>query len=771
MSMIHSKTSGFILLAGVSAMILAVSAGKVTGQKWQPQRDEVYLQEVSEIIETPQPVVSVAVRQETCLVLSGGMVHRLIQGRLIHDRNAPAGIVRLKVENGDIWAMSGDAIYLHRNGSWTKTGSLAVVDLCTHNGVVHAATAEEIYRLEGDTFVSTRPEAGYHSSDVTMTMEDGTQVHVTPVRLGPVNRIQSYSGTIYILRPDQLVLFDGLVVNGDFIDWGTLLSGNLTDMLSFGSRLLIGTDRGLAVLRGAALTTLQGKDGLPVEDITCLENGFANDVWIGTNRGAVRMVNDAFHYFGADLWLPGNQVNDISAGDNQVVIATDKGLGIIRYEPYTLAKKADFFERHLDEWGHKRLGFIHTLLYQNGEWVREISDNDGGHTSPYLAAMSYKFAVTGDEKARQEAVESFNALLWLEKITPIEGFFARAIWSATADKHEKAIHGSGGLPARWYPTPDGQWYWKGDTSSDEVTAHFYAVSIFHDLAARGKEKEMARAHLERIASYIIDCGWTLHDMDGKPTRWGRWNPEYLLRPYGYADRGLNGLEALSFMESAYALTGNEKFMQGYRQLIHWGYHINTIRQKNVFPPETIAPWDDDLAFESYNTLLRYAKDPNLRSVYLRSLERSWEVKRMQKIPWFNFTYGLFTGNDCEEDKAVQRMREWHLIPESRNFSNSHRNDLFVDPGYVSYEGARKAISAREVAIDRGSYNVRRLDGGHNGLRVSEPVRYIHDYWMGRYHGFIKAPETTDSALISVERKPGVQKGAAPFNGPPRPVMY
>ena len=168
MSMIHSKTSGFILLAGVSAMILAVSAGKVTGQKWQPQRDEVYLQEVSEIIETPQPVVSVAVRQETCLVLSGGMVHRLIQGRLIHDRNAPAGIVRLKVENGDIWAMSGDAIYLHRNGSWTKTGSLAVVDLCTHNGVVHAATAEEIYRLEGDTFVSTRPEAGYHSSDVTI---------------------------------------------------------------------------------------------------------------------------------------------------------------------------------------------------------------------------------------------------------------------------------------------------------------------------------------------------------------------------------------------------------------------------------------------------------------------------------------------------------------------------------------------------------------------------------------------------------------------------
>jgi len=214
---------------------------------------------------------------------------------------------------------------------------------------------------------------------------------------------------------------------------------------------------------------------------------------------------------GACYVLSGKQVHDISVGDSIVYIATGQGLAIIRYEPYTLAKKADYFERHLDEWGHKRLGFIHTLLYQNGEWIREISDNDGGHTAPYLAAMTYKYAVTGDEKAREEAAESFKALLWLEKIVPIEGFFARAIWSVKADKHERSIHGSGGLPAKWYPTPDGNWYWKGDTSSDEVTAHFYAVSIFHDLATRGKEKEMAKAHLEKIASYIIDCGWTLHD--------------------------------------------------------------------------------------------------------------------------------------------------------------------------------------------------------------------------------------------------------------------
>jgi hypothetical protein len=771
MKMKQSKTCKLLILIMIIGINLFLLPELLLAQQWQPQKDHIYLQEISGIIETGQPVLSVAESKGTCYVLTGDGIFRMDNQQLIRDRDAPAGVQRLKVENGEIWALGGDGIYRYRNGSWIKTDSRVYVDLCTHNGVVHAATSEEIFKLQGDAFVSIKPEGGYYSSNMTMMMEDGTQIHVTPVRLGPVNRIQSYSGTLYILRPGSLVLFDGLVVNEDFIDWGSLLSNNQTDMLRYGSRLLIGTDRGLAVLRGAALTTLQGKEGLPVEDITCLEEGFANDVWIGTSRGAIRMVNGDFQYFGADLWLPGNHVNDISAGDSVVYIATDKGLGIIRYESYTLAKKADYFERHLDEWGHKRLGFIHTLLYENGEWIREISDNDGGHTAPYLAAMTYKYAATGDEKAREEAVESFKAMLWLEKIVPIEGFFARAIWSARADKHERSIHGSGGLPAKWYPTPDGNWFWKGDTSSDEVTAHFYSVALFHDLAARGKEKELAKAHLEKIASYIIDCGWTLHDMDGKPTRWGRWDPEYLLRPYGFADRGLNGLEALSFMETAYALTGNEKFRKGSRQLIDWGYHSLTIRQKNVFPPENIAPWDDDLAFESYNILLRYVKDPNLKSVYLRSLERTWEVKRMQKIAWFNFSYGVHSGNDCEEDKAVQRLREWNLIPESRNFNNSHRDDLFVEPGYVSYEGGRKVLSAREVPIDRGSYNVWRLDGGHNGLRVSEPVRYIHDYWMGRYFGLIEAPESNNRHLISVERRPGMQKGAAPYSGPPRPEVF
>ena len=758
-----------LLICTVTGSVLAQPLYQVDQQLWKPQKDEVFLQESVQKIPTDEPITAVAATQGTCYALVGKQLFQVEDGKLLSASQAPEQVVRLKAAGGAVWALTSHGIYRNQGKAWKLIDKQIFVDVCMHAGALHAATSEEIFRLENDRFVSTKPEGGYYTSNMTMLMEDGTQLHADPVRLGPIDHIESYSGTLYILRPGRIVLFDGKTVNDDFVDWGVLPSRNTHDFLSYGSRLFIATDRGLGVLQGAALKTIRGEDGLPVENTTCLARGFDQDIWIGTERGAVRMLNDEWHYFGADIWLPDNRVNALAVDNQQVFIATNGGLSILSYEPYTLQKKAAYYEHHLEAWGHKRMGFIHTLDLKNGEWVREISDNDGSHTASYLAAMCYKYAVTRDKQAREEAVESFKAMLWLEQVTPIDGFFARSIWSITGDKGEMGKHGSGGLPAKWYPTPDGKWYWKGDTSSDEAIAHFYSVSLFHDLVADGKEKEMAREHLAKISNYIIDCGWTLHDMDGKPTRWGRWNPEYLLRPYGYVDRGVNGLEALTFMQTALALTGNQKFADGYQQLIDWGYPANTIRQKNVFPPENLAPWDDELAFYSYYTLLRYEKDPVLRSVYLRSLERTWEVKRMEHIPWFNFAYGVITGNDCDVQASVEHLRAWTLDPTEHTFRNSHRDDLHVEAGYTSYEGGLKAISPREKNVVRGSRNAVVLDGGRHGHRIMEPTGFVRDYWMGRYHGFIEAPETNDPKLLDVEV--GDPEGAAPYQGPSRPKVY
>jgi hypothetical protein len=764
-SLISTAAVSSFLICMIQSSLVSQDISGITEKYWKPQADDVYLQESAIKIQTDKPVQGVGLSGNRCMVISGNRIWQIENEKLVEDKGSPEGVKRLVSAAGDLWALASSGIYKYADSRWQKVDNREFVDLCVHQGSVHAATSDEIFRLEKGKFVSIKPAGGYNSSDMTVIMEDGTQIHAEPVKLGPIVRLESHSGTLYVLEPGKLILFDGLMVNRDFVDWGSLPSRHTRDMLSSGSRLFIATEKGLAVLRGAALSVIKGTDGLPVENTTCIVRGFDNDMWIGTVNGAIRMLKNEWQYFGSDQWIPGSYVNDIAVGDKVVYVATDKGIGILRYEPFTLLKKAAFYERHIDEWGHKRMGFIHKLYRKGDEWVREISDNDGGNTATYLAAMCYKYAVTKDETARREAVESFNAMIWLERITNVEGFFARAIWSATGDKDEMDTQGSGGLPARWYPTKDGKWFWKGDTSSDEVTSHFYAVALFYDLVAEGKEKEMAREHLKRIASYILDNGWVLKDMDGQPTRWGHWNPEYLLRPYGMVDRGLNGLEALNFMQTALYATGDEKFSKGLQQLISWGYDQNTIRQKNVFPPEAIAPWDDDLAFESYNTILRYTADPGLHSILLRSLERTWEVKRMDHLPWYNFSYGALTGNDCELEQSVRYMRDCKLDCIEYNFDNSDRDDLFMEKGYTSYEGAIRAFSPRE------SSSTTAMDGDSDGKVVTEPTEFLRDYWMGRYCGFLLAPSTNDPDLISV--KPSVLRnpGARPYDGPPRPVLY
>lgn len=734
---------------------------------WKAASDDVYLQEKAHKIPTKKPITGVGMYAEECFVIIEKQIFQLHDDQFELQRKAPGDVSRLIALDGALWALTGNGIYNYSGNNWVKIDDQVFVDLCMHHGQLHAAAQEEIFKLEDRKFISIKPEGGYYNSDITMLMEDGTQLHADPVRLGPVERIVSYAGTLHVLRPGELIQFDGKVVNTDFIDWGQLPSKITHDMLSIGSKLYVSTDRGLAKLRGAAIDIIKGEDGLPVEHTTSLTRGFNNDLWIGTKRGAVRMLGDEWEYFGADHWLPNNVVNDIAVGDHKVFIATDGGLSIITYEEYTLQKKAAFYERHIQEWGHKRLGFIQTVYQRDGEWIREVSDNDGAHTATYLAAMCYKYKVTGDETARAQAVDAFNAMIWLDRITPIDGLIARSIWSIKGDKGELAKHGSGGLPAKWYKTDDGNWYWKGDTSSDEIIAHFYSVSIFHDLVAEGREKELAKEHLTRMASYIMENGWVLIDMDGKPTRWGRWNPEYLLRPYGYSDRGVNGLEALAFIQAAYAVSGDEKYREGYQQLVDWGYLTNTLRQKNTFPPASLAPWDDNLAFEAYNTILRYTDDPKEKSFLLRSLERTYEIKRMEHIPWFNFSYGAYTNNDHDNDQCIKHLRAWTLDCVEHNFNNSHRDDLFVEEGYTSYEGGLKAISPRESSVMRGSRRAIQLDGGAGGRRVMEPTGFLRDYWMGRYYGFIEAPTISDSELLEV-KPTGKQYGAAPYGGPGRP---
>lgn len=714
---------------------------------WEPIVDEVYLQEVSNHIETGQPLNAVAVLDGQVYVGDANGVSLVSDESLQHVDGGPAGAVtRLKVLNEALGAIASDGLWIYDGAAWSHVTDMPVADVCVHNGVIAFASGTTLYSVEG-----------------------GEVKALTDGKSSPLRGAASYAGTIYVHDGNRVGLLQGDEITYDYIaDWGVLERGcTVRDMMAYGSRLYFATDEGVNLLRGMTWYQIKGEDGLCYEDTTCLAPGFDRDLWIGTMRGAIRNVKDEYQYFGHTRWIPNDKVNAIACGDNVTYIATDGGLGIITYEPFTLAKKAAYYERWLDEWGMKRLGFIHSLFLIDGEWVREVSDNDVGYSSHYASAKSFEYAVTGSKEARAESVNMMKSMVWSEQITPIDGFPARSIYAA-GEPTLKAMHGSGGLPAEWHATEDGVWEWKGDTSSDETDAHVYETTVFLNCVANDEERIWATEHLHRVVGHIVDNGFMLRDVDGKPTRWARWDPEYLQTPYGYYARGLNGMEAFNYVTTAYHFTGDPKFTAGKDQLLGWNYQADILRQKLTFHPGYFTHFDDRLAFYSYYPLIQYEKDPDLKTLWLRSLERSWEVKRISAVPWFNFIYGALTGNDAETDRAVDHLREWPLDLNRLTFTNSHRDDLHTPDGYLNYAERPKPMSPRETEPNRWDGDFLRLDGG-SGTVIADPGGWLDAYWMGRYYGMITAPQTKDKELTTVPIR-GLQVGAKPYAGPERPKL-
>ena len=726
--------------------------------QWQAARDDVFLDEVGRKITTAEPLVAVAFFNGKAYAGSDQGLYQLDGDALVLQLHEP--VTRLVTTRDALWAMTGNGLNRYQAGAWKKISGEPVTDVAEHLDGIVVSIGSRLWRVRDDRLEPLSPVDGPFA----------------------IARILSHCETLYVQGGERLTFFDGRRFGGLDVygfpadqgwDWGNLPSTTVRDAVSLGSRLLIATDRGLGVLRGMSLTPLRGEQGLCYEDTTCLARGFTNDVWIGTTRGAIRLTDGQFEYFAGPRWLPGDRVYAIATGPRSVYIATAKGLGIIEYEPFTLLKKAAYYQRHLEEWGQKRLGFTHKLEWDEAskEYVREISDNDGGYSGDYLAAQSYRYAVTKEPEARREAVNTFEALRWLEAMTGITGFPARAVWTKGGRDH-KSMSGSGGYPAEWHDTADGKFEWKGDTSSDELCSHFYSTTLFLDLAAEGEEKEQAKQHLARIASHLIDHHWQLMDLDGKPTRWGRWDPEYFTTDEGCTDRGLQCLEILSFMKTAATLTGEAKFAAAYRQLVEMGYPERTLRQRNTPPPpEDISHFEDQLALWSYWNLLRFEKDPQLRSIYRRSFERSYEVIRIEQNPWYNFVYGALTGNDCEIGPSVNHLRAWPLDLVVWSYQNSHRADLRTPPGYVACNGGTRAFPPRETEPMRWDHWTMQADGGTGGRDVAEPSGWLLAYWMGRYYGFIEPPTVTDPALLTVEPRSGRSQGARPYTGTPRPAGF
>ena len=517
---------------------------------------------------------------------------------------------------------------------------------------------------------------------------------------------------------------------------GGLLSDDVAQLAAWGdAHAMLLTSRGLSVTNGAGgWLNCTGREGLPIEALKCVSTDGAS-VWLGTDQGVVLWRGGKFTYFAGMRWLPDDRVTAIAVARDGAWVATAGGISHIFQKPMSLAEKADAYQKLIDG-RPRRLGFVtvmHSLSpgdFTHGE--QEISDNDGLWTAMYVAAECFRYAATHSDDARAHARKSMQALLRLESITGISGFPARAISNIHDPAHERR---SGG---QWNVSPvEKDWMWKGDTSSDEIVGHFLAYYLYSKLVADDAEKAQIRQTCKRVIDHIIDHGYYLIDITGKPTTWGYWSPDALNdTPNG--DRGLNSLEILSHLRIAIELLGEERYKTAYRDLIEkHHYALNTVRLRPA-DGSGANHSDDELAFLSYYPLLMLETDPALRAIYLASLRRTWEGVRPEACPLWNFIYGACSGDGTfDGEAAVEALHEIPLDLVHWHTANGRRADLKLD--LASDRFARRQTLRPLPWTDRPLHkwngNPYEVDGG-NSVEEEDPTFWLLPYWMGRYYGYI-----------------------------------
>ncbi len=394
-----------------------------------------------------------------------------------------------------------------------------------------------------------------------------------------------------------------------------------------------------------------------------------------------------------------------------------------------LLEKAAFFEERIEK-RHDRYGFVASSeLTIPGDLTSNRlhpSDNDGLWTAIYVGAEAFRFAVTHDPAARARARRSMEAIMRLESITGISGFPARAYIRKGDFRHSDGA---------WHFTADGEYEWKGDTSSDELVGHFYAYSVYYDLVAEESEKPALRAAVDRIATHLIDHGYNLVDITGKPTTWARYAPDYLQTARG--EMALNSMLLLSHFLTAHHITGKRKYLDEYRKLIRLNYPQNAAR---LLETRRIVNYsDEEMAMLGWYPLFLYERDRGLRAVYRKGLDQWWENESREKNPLWIYIYNVATGERGRLDDALWTLTRIPMDLVTRTVKNSDRPDVKMLPELDRHRHGQSAtlLPPDERPVMKWNGNPFVVDGGNGGRSEDDGAFYLLPYWMGRYYRFLK----------------------------------
>ncbi|MDP8244626.1 MAG: hypothetical protein P9L94_11135 [Candidatus Hinthialibacter antarcticus] len=739
-------------------------------------------------------------------------------------------------DDGVVYAGTDKGIAVFKNEKWSTLTTLNI--MMEGDAIVHAIDIREnrvVAAVRNKLFVFPVKDAGRFLPDMSLETEDFSGIALAPTdQFSPTVVLSAnYSGLyqhvnvtrrsenqksnvisqayVYSLAINDLgrIAFgaaDGLYMRTKTDKHAQLLFPSDSQGRSWAPRdvravdfdrdgnLWFASPQGIGKWDGESWTLFEGKDGLPYNDFTCMDAS-NDDVWFGTQKGAIFYDGDEFHYRQGLRWLPDDEVNGVAVDqDGNAWFATKAGVGVIRRVPMTLAQKAAYYENEVEQYIKRtEYGYLSEVhLAKPGdrsEIIYSDSDNDGLWTSMYGAGECYAFAATKDPDAKRRAQESFEALRFLS-VAPDQGvieqqpgYVARTVLPTTEPdpnkRHGHTIEGQQEhrdnqdalwkvYTPRWVKTKDGKYWYKTDTSSDELDGHYFFYPLYYDLVADTEaEKERVREVVRNLTDHLLRNNFRLIDHDGAPARWSDYSPEALnTEHYWYNERGLKSLSMLTYLAVAEHITGDETYGAAARELMEkHNYDTNAMVTKIQFGVGSGNQSDDEMAVMCYYNLIKYTNDPVLREEMAYSFYKYWILEQPEMNPFFNFAFAASAARnphyknpwgeytlkpwDGWLEDSVATLTGFPLDRVNWPLQNSHRLDIArlmrqaeVDPYDEPGRDRGLRVNGKVLPIENRHFNHWNTDPyslnyGGNGRTLASGAVYLLPYYMGLYYEYIQ----------------------------------
>ncbi|MFO8058110.1 MAG: hypothetical protein R6V10_12505 [bacterium] len=416
-----------------------------------------------------------------------------------------------------------------------------------------------------------------------------------------------------------------------------------------------------------------------------------------------------------------------------------------------LREKARGYDAHYVKHHSRGLGgAVEVIFKDRGLAEPYYYDGQGDstiHTGMYLAGQAFRYAVTGEAEARENARDAARALHHHLRVTGKPGYIARY-----AGPHELPFYDPTDKPCseeeRCHLAEGGTYqghYWLGDTSRDQYDGFFFGAAIAYELVDDPKLRSLIRSDVKELMDYLERNNFIIRGINDKKT--GAGDVWYLpgfrvawtlcaARIIGEPDyRELYEKQARLFLPWTgleYMDTPAHNFYEYYALMFYHrsGYNIHRLawssaRQEAHFSAFSlfVRPYTRGIG----NVFFDYVYESMRKEPSAKVLEEAGQALLQFPSP---------PNRQLVPDQPAKYIGPYSAL--KREFcSLRFRGKKLCSP---------KLRSLRPVPVryrcptdflwQRSPYKVCAGHSRGNPRKVYPGIDYLLAYWMGRYHGFL-----------------------------------